>query len=83
MAIAATVIDIGLIILFIILEVLTCSGALIKPTAFQSVDTTKIMFFKVVWMIPAAVCIGLLVLITNIRRRLRDKYKYDKNESRR
>lgn len=78
-AIAATVIDMGLIALFIILETLTCSGVLIKQTAFQAVDTTKIMFFKVVWMILAAVCIGLLIPITNIRRKLRDEYEYEEN----
>lgn len=78
-AIAATVIDMGLIVLFIILETLTCSGVLVKPTAFQAVDTTKIIFFKVVWMILAAVCTGLLIPITNVRRKLRDEYEYDEN----
>ncbi len=78
-AIAATVIDIGLIALFIILEILTCSGVLIKPIAFQAVDTTKIMFFKIVWIIPIVICTILFILITNIRRKLRDEYEYDKN----
>lgn len=78
-AIAATVIDIGLIALFIILEILTCSGVLIKPTAFQAVDTTKIMFFKIVWIILIVICTILFILITNIRRKLRDEYEYDKN----
>ena len=78
-AIAVTVIDMGLIALFVVLEVLTCSGVLIKPTAFQAVDTTKIMFFKIIWMTLAAVCIGLLIPITSIRRKLRDEYEY--NES--
>lgn len=40
-AIAATVIDIGLIALFYILEILTCSGVLINQTAFQAVDSQK------------------------------------------
>lgn len=78
-AIAATVIDIGLIALFIILEILTCSGVLIKPIAFQAVDTTKIMFFKIVWIILIVICTILFILITNIRRKLRDEYEYDKN----
>lgn len=72
-AIAATVIDIGLIALFIILEILTCSGVLIKPIAFQAVDITKIMFFKIVWIIPIVICTILFILITNIRRKLRDE----------
>lgn len=78
-AIAVTVMDMGLIALFAVLEVLTCSGVLIKPTAFQAVDTTKIMFFKIIWMTLAAVCLGLLIPITSIRRKLRDEYEY--NES--
>lgn len=78
-AIAATVIDMGLIALLIILEALTCSGVLIKPTAFQAVDTTKIMFFKAIWMVLAAVCTGLLIPITSIRRKSRDEFEYDEN----
>lgn len=37
------------------------------------------MFFKIVWIIPIVICTILFILITNIRRKLRDEYEYDKN----